>query len=129
MKELGRAYRTSTTQQEGETETRTRAQQAAQQFDGFLSSDSEESDSNGDEISGQITADKIDQHRAAKGKVNPSSRPITGRGLFNMCAEIECQNTETVAQDVIDQVVKEESPSPFLEQADEYPSPKESCHF
>lgn len=116
VKDLGRAYRTSTTQQGGETEIRTRAQQAAQQFDGFLSSDSEDSDS-----------DKIDQHRAAKGKVNPSSRPITGRELFDMCAEIDRQNTETLARDVMDQVVKEErheSPSLFLEQADEYPSPE-----
>ena len=127
VKDLGRAYRTSTTQKGGETEIRTRAQQAAQQFDGFLSSDSEDSYSDEDEITGQITADKIDQHRAAKGKVNPSSRPITGRELFDMCAEIGRQNTETLAQEVMDQVVKEEcheSPSLFLEQADEYPSPK-----
>ena len=127
VKDPGRAYRTSTTHQGGETEIRTRVQQAAQQFDSFLSSDLEDSDSDEDEITGQITADKIDQHRAAKGKVNPSSRPITGRELFDMCAEIGHQNTETLAQEVMDQLVKEEcheSPSLFLEQADEYPNVK-----
>ena len=126
VKTLGGAGRTSTTQQGSGKETKTRSQQAAEHFAGFLSSESESEwdDSDDDQPTAPIAAEKVDQHRAAKENKTSSSFTFSGRELFDTCAEIECQKTGSIA---MDQAVKEEcheSPTLFLEWAEEDPDPK-----
>jgi hypothetical protein len=123
----GRPNGASTTQPRRETETRRRVQQAAQQFDNVLDSYSEDSDSDEDGFAGHLTADKVNQHRAAGLKATKPDRSITGSELFDICCEIKQQETIDLAQASVDQRVnmeRDESPSLFLEQSEKHRSPE-----
>lgn len=100
-------------------ERRTRAEAAAELFDGYMSSDSEDSD--------EIPANRIDQHEAANRVTNPSTPLQVGATSGREDAKIARDDSESVVLTDDDQAIKNESsasPPLFLEQAKRRPSPK-----
>lgn len=121
--DLGKAYRTTCVNQDSSTDTRTRAQKAAEAFNGYLSSDSE------DEEEGEITAptasERIDQHIAKNAKPSTSHGHLTGAELYERCVDAERETNTLLTPEVVDPRIKEEcraSPSLFLEQSPNAPS-------
>lgn len=66
--DLGKAYRTESSHHGSQTEPRTRSEEAAEVFHGFISSESEDSDKSkaGPLRNRKIPTDWVDQHKAAK---------------------------------------------------------------
>lgn len=89
--------------------------------------DSEDSDSDEDDFAGQITADKVDQRRAARRKATTPDHSLTGSELFDICGEIERHKAKDLAQASVDQVDKrecDESLPLFREQLQRHASPE-----
>ena len=96
-----RAYRKTPIQ------TRSRAQTHANMVEGYLSEDSEDS-SDDEEPPRRISADQIDQHRAARLKTRPAVLPPTEPGVREICTEDGCRGREGLAQKTDESVIKEE---------------------
>ena len=126
---LGRAYRTRSVHDDRRTEPRTRAEEAADVFDGFMSSDSEDNDKS--EAwplqDRKMSADRTDQHTSADGATDSWSfigaAASSGR---NRGKTTEGDLALTVLA-VDEQAIKKECgthPPPFLEQSERQPSSK-----
>ncbi len=100
-KAQNRAYRATPIQ------TRSRAQTHTNTFEGYLSEDPEDS-SDDDEPPRRISADHIDQHRAARPKACPAVPPPTEHGVREICAEDNRRGIERLAHDTDEPVIKEE---------------------
>ncbi|CAF9931761.1 hypothetical protein IMSHALPRED_008710 [Imshaugia aleurites] len=130
--DLDRVYRTRSWNNGSQTDP-IRAAKAAEVFNGFLSSDSEESD---DESEGSLedqktSADRIDQHKAANRTTNPSTR--LGAGATSGKTDVKATGGDSALAVVAvdEQVIKQECstsptlhPSLLLKQSERLPSPK-----
>ena len=96
-----RAYRATPIQ------TRARAQIHANVFAGYLSEDSKDS-SDDDEPPRRISADHIDQHRAAGPQARRAVLPPTEHGLREICAEDGRRQIEGLARNTDESVIKDE---------------------
>ncbi len=127
--DLGRAYRTKSSNSGSQTESMTRAEEATKVFNGFMSSDSEDSDESEDgPLEGRrIPADRIDQHKVANTALNPSTHPRACGISSRKRAEIPADHSVGVIQAVDDEAIKKESsanPSLLLQQPEHHASPK-----
>ena len=101
VKQLGRAYRATSIQ------TRSRAQQAAQEFDGYLSEESDDSDE--DELqTKRIPGNRIDQRRTARLKTPSSTLSLSQRNVVDTPTEASHHGTAMVAQQSVEPALKEE---------------------
>ena len=101
VKQLGRACQATSIQ------TRSRAQQAAQEFDGYLSEESDDSDEDEPRIK-RIPGNRIDQHRAARPKSPSSTFSLNQRKAVDTRTEVSYPGTEMVAQQSVEPAIKEE---------------------
>lgn len=130
VQDLGRVYRTRSSNHGSQIGSRTRAEEAAEVFHGFTSSDSE--DSNESEYGPhsnhrKIPVDSIDQHKAAKRASRPSTFPRAGAVSGRKRAKIAGADSALVVLAVGDQPIKQErvtSPSLFVEHSERHPSLK-----
>ena len=101
VKPLGRAY------QETGVQTRSRAQQAAQEFDGYLSEESGGSDEEESPIK-RIPRNRIDQHRAAR-PISPSSTLTLNQSkVVETHTAASNRETDLVPHQSVEPVLKEE---------------------
>ena len=127
--DLGRAYRTRSPYNRDQTESRTRADEAAEVFNGFMSSDSEDSDESEDGLlqGRKIPTDRIDQQKAAIRATNPSTRFLAGAISGRKSAKTAGSDSALVGLAVDAQAVKNERrATPFLfgEHSERHASPK-----
>ena len=101
VKPLGRAY------QETGVQTRSRAQQAAQEFNGYLSEDSGNSDDEESPIK-RIPGNRIDQHRAARPRSPSSTLTHNQSKVVETHAEASNRGTDMVPQQSVEPALKEE---------------------
>lgn len=125
-KDLAGAYGTRCSHNGSQTEPTT-ADEAAKIFDGFLSSDSEDSDESEDQPSQgrRFPAHREDQLKAASRATNPSTRLGAGATSGRECAKTGEGNSALDILAVDDQAIKKErstSPSLFIEQSECPPS-------
>ena len=108
LKQLGRAYLGTSLQ------TRSRAQQAAQEFDGYLSDESDDSEEN-EHPTKSIPGDRIDQHRAARPKTPPPTPSAGKLNDFDTRTETSRREMDIVAQQSVEPAIKEDGVvSPLL---------------
>ena len=88
-------------------QTRSRAQQAAQEFDGYLSEESDDSDEDESPIK-RIPRNRIDQHQAAGPKSPSSTLPLHQREVVDTRTEASDRKTDMVAQQSVGPALKEE---------------------
>ena len=118
--DFGRAYRTRFSYNGGQIGTRSRADEAAEVFNGFMSSGSEDSDDSDDSEDGflqgrKIPADRIDQHKAATMATRPSTCLQTGATIGRTGAGTAMSDSASVRLVVDAQAVKKErSTTPSL---------------
>ena len=115
--DLGRAYRTRVSNSGSQTEPKTRPKEAAEIFNGFMSSDSEDSDESEDGPLRRrnIPADRIDQHKAANRAVNPSTVLRASKISSRHCAKTAEGDSAVVILAVDNEAMKKErSASPLL---------------
>ena len=130
VQDLSGAYRTRSSNHRSQMESKTRAEEAADIFHGFTSSDSE--DSNESEYGPRsnhrkIPVDRIDQHKAAKRATRPSNFSRAGAVSGSKPTKIAGGDSALVVLAVGDHAVKKErvtSPSLFVEHSERHPSPK-----
>ena len=101
VKQLGRAYQATSPQ------TRSRAEQAMQEFNGYLSEESEDSDED-NSTTKRIPRTWIDQHRAARPKSPSATISLNQRKAVDTRAEASYGETEMVAQQTFEPAIKEE---------------------
>ena len=88
-------------------ETRSRAQQAAQEFGGYLSEESDDSDED-EPRTKRIPGNRIDQHRAARPKSPSSTLSPNQRKAVDTRTEASNRGTDMVAQRSVEPALKEE---------------------
>lgn len=130
-RDLGRAYRTRSPCNGHHTGSKTRAEEAAEVFNGFMSSDSEDSDESEDEdefLQGRkIPTNRIDQHKAATRTTNPSTRFRASEIPGRKGAETARGDSASFGLTFDAQAVKKElsaTPSGFDKQSERHASPK-----
>lgn len=123
--DLGFIYRTLSAHPGTSTNMRTRAQQAAKVFDGYLSSESE-SDEEGETTEPEPIAPlKNDQHITDKVPSTPAKRQLVEADLYDMCAETVRQSKGETNSEALHPAIKCEhdgNPSLSLEQSPIAPS-------
>lgn len=129
VQDLGRVYRTKSSNHGGQKKSRTRAEEAAEVFHGFTSSDSEDSDESDDGPlpHRKIPADRIDQHKAANSAPRLSTCLRAGLVSGRKRAKIAGGDSALVVLAVDDQAVKKErstSPPLFPQHSECHPSPE-----
>lgn len=127
--DLGRTYWTRFSHHDSQKEARARAEEAAEVFHGFMSSDSEDSDESEDGHlqNRRIPADRIDQHKATKRVMNPSTFLGADATSSKERAKIAGGDSTLVVLAVGEQSVKREcstSPSLLLKESERRPNPK-----
>lgn len=124
VKQLGRAYRATSIQ------TRSRAQQAAQEFHGHLSEESDDSDEV-ESLIKRVTTDRMDQHRAARPKSPSSTLPLNQRKVADTRTEASNHGTGIFARQSVEPALKEERDgSPLFKESQLVDSPRlESAVF
>ena len=123
VKQLGRAYQSTSLQ------TRSRAQQAAQEFDGYLSEESDDSDEDVSPTK-RISRERIDQHQAARLRTPSSTLSLSKREVLDTRAEASQRAMDMVSQQSVEPALKEErNGSPlFVEwQLDGSPRPESAA--
>ena len=117
VKQLRRAHQATGVQ------TRSRAQQAAQEFDRYLSEESDDSDEDESPIK-RIPGNRIDQHRAARLESPSSTLPLNQRNVVDTRIEASNRGTDMVAQQSAEPALKEEPDgSPLFEERQLVDSP------
>ena len=124
---LGRGRRMRRSRDGSQTDSRMRSEEAIDAFNGFTSSDSEDSNESEAEPL-EIPAGRVDQHRAAKR--NTKTTATSAASVGNKAKTTEDHSalvTSPLVSAVDDSSIKRErsaSPSPLLELLEHHPSPK-----